>query len=133
MKKIILFTAILISAMAAEAQGKNDRMNFHCTEIVEDGQKYLTVDLYDENGGGPQEGERVKYSVEVLENDGISDGSVVYSGRVIATAEDVQVWFKDVKKKISIGLYMDSEDDHWIKIGRKTHNLRCDLEVEELP
>lgn len=116
--------AVFMAALGAQAR-TNEKYNYACDEIDAKGKTSLSVYLYDESEEGLQEGTSAEFSIQVLENDFISDASEIYSGTVIARQEDVQVWMKN--KKVSLGLYLDEEDQAWIKINGKEHRLRCEL------
>lgn len=128
MKKLILMAAVFMAAMSAEA-GAKEKYNYFCEEIGAKGKTYLTVNLYDESAEGLSDGRNAEFSVDVFVNDNISDASELYSGIVTARQEDVQVLMKN--KKISLGLYLDEDDQAWIKINGKQHRLRCELAEAE--
>lgn len=127
MKKVILMMAIVMAAVIAEA-GTQEKYNYTCDEIDATGDTFLTVNLYDESEEGLQDGTRAEFSIQVLENDGISDASEIYSGTAIAKQEDVIVTMKN--KKVTVRLYLDEDDQAWIQIHGKNstkHRLRCEL------
>lgn len=126
MRKIILTAAVIFAVAKSEA-----RTHYYCDELNPNGKTYLTMSMVDQSKNGLSDGEKATFLVEVLENDNISDGSVVYYGQVTAHQEDVQVWMSDKKKTIRITHYLDDDDQTVLTLNGKKTRFQCGSESEE--